>query len=35
MLLKGKAVTALILSSNPGIWHPAERQSEIIKSSDK
>ncbi len=34
MLLKGKAVTALLWSKNPGISHPAERQSEIVNSSD-
>jgi hypothetical protein len=30
MLLKGKDVIALFSSKNPGIRHPAERQSEIL-----
>ena len=30
MLLKGKDVITLLPSKNPGIRHPAERQSEIF-----
>jgi hypothetical protein len=30
MLMKGKRLIALLSSKNPGIRHPAERQSEIL-----
>ena len=32
MLMKGKRLIALLSSKNPGIRHPAERQSEILFS---
>jgi hypothetical protein len=33
MLLKGKRLIALLSSENPGIRHPAERQSEILREA--